>query len=125
MKKITSVLFVDEIELCLPFWIDLLGFEKFVEVPEGDRLGFVILKNGSAEVMLQSFESIANDVPALAEGSYRSSLFIQVDDLQVIENALTDVENLFPKRTTFYGATEIGVHDPAGNVIVFAQFADC
>jgi hypothetical protein len=30
---------------------------------------------------------------------------------------------VFDERTTFYGAREICVRDPAGNVVVFAQFA--
>ena len=27
-----------------------------------------------------------------------------------------------PMRTTFYGAKEIGVRDPGGHIITFAQF---
>jgi hypothetical protein len=27
-----------------------------------------------------------------------------------------------PKRTTFYGSTEIGIKDPAGHFLTFAQF---
>src|SRR4029453_8853944 len=42
MKKLTPVLFVGEIEPCLEFWTRL-GFERTAEVPEGDRLGFVLL----------------------------------------------------------------------------------
>jgi hypothetical protein len=26
-----------------------------------------------------------------------------------------------PKRSTFYGSTEIGYADPAGNIVVFAE----
>jgi uncharacterized glyoxalase superfamily protein PhnB len=32
------------------------------------------------------------------------------------------VEVVVPLRTTFYGAKEIGVQDPAGHVILFAEF---
>jgi len=41
--KITPVLVVEEIEPCLPFWVDRLGFQNVAQVPEGDSLGFVIL----------------------------------------------------------------------------------
>ena len=44
MKKLTPDLIVPRIETCLPFWMDRLGFEKLDEVPEGNELGFVILK---------------------------------------------------------------------------------
>ena len=42
VKKITPVLFAAEIEPCLKFWMDRLGFEKTVEVPDGEKLGFAI-----------------------------------------------------------------------------------
>ena len=50
----TPVLIVEEIEKSLPFWVDRLGFQKPVEVPDGDRLGFAILVNDGAEVMFQT-----------------------------------------------------------------------
>ncbi len=43
MKKLTPVLLVEEIEPCLAFWVERLGFQKVTEVPEGNKLGFVIL----------------------------------------------------------------------------------
>ena len=33
------------------------------------------------------------------------------------------VEIVMPERKTFYGAREIGVKDPAGHIITFAEFA--
>ena len=29
---------------------------------------------------------------------------------------------LLPRRTTFYGATEVGYREPGGHVVTFAQF---
>ena len=46
VKKITPVLFVEEVEPCVKFWMDRLGFEKTVELPEGNKLGFAILQKG-------------------------------------------------------------------------------
>jgi len=54
MKKLTPVIIVDQIEPCLPFWIERLGFIKTAEVPEGDKLGFVILVKGNVEIMYQT-----------------------------------------------------------------------
>ncbi|MGH7635196.1 MAG: hypothetical protein ACRENC_15780, partial [Gemmatimonadaceae bacterium] len=62
VQKLTPVLVVDAIEPCLSFWVDRLGFEKTVEVPEGNALGFVILVKDGIEVMYQSRESVRNDV---------------------------------------------------------------
>jgi len=125
MKKLTPVLYVEEIEPCLPFWVDRLGFEKIAEVPEGDRLGFVILKKGDVEIMYQTRASVQNDVPALADTPMGGTLlFIEVEDLDAVERALEGVDVVFPRRTTFYGAQEIGVREPCGNAVTFAQFGE-
>jgi hypothetical protein len=124
MKKLTPVLYVEEIEPVLPFWTEKLGFTKTVEVPEDDKLGFVILKRGAVEVMYQTRVSVAKDVPVLTDTPMRGSLlFIEVDDLDAIEAALAGVQPVVPRRQTFYGADELIVREPAGNVVTFAQFA--
>ena len=123
MKKLTPVLFVLAIEPALPFWVDQLGFEITTEVAEGDRLGFVILKKGEIEVMYQTLESIENDVPELADSAVGGSfLFIEVEDLDAIESMIPDAERVIPRRKTFYGADELIVREPGGNVVTFAQF---
>ncbi len=124
MKKLTPVVYVEEIEPVLEFWTKL-GFEVITQVPEGDRLGFVILRSGSVEVMYQTRVSVQNDVPSLADTPIGGNLlFIQVDDLDAVEAAVEGAEVTFPRRTTFYGAQEIGVREPGGNAVTFAYFAD-
>lgn len=124
MKKLAPVLYVNEIEPTLPFWVDRLGFEITAEVPEGDRLGFVILKKGAVEIMYQTKESVGKDVPELADSPMAGSfLFIEVDNLDAIAAALEGIEPVVPRRMTFYGADELIMREPAGNVVTFAQFA--
>ncbi|HEV2150232.1 MAG TPA: VOC family protein [Longimicrobiaceae bacterium] len=123
MNKLTPVLYVEAIEPALPFWRDRLGFEVTAEVPQGDRLGFVILQKGGVEIMYQTRESVAEDVPPLADTPLGGSLlFVQVDDLDAVERALEGVEPVVPRRKTFYGADELIVREPAGNAVTFAQF---
>jgi len=122
LKKLTPVLYVETIEPCLDLWIKRLGFEKTVEVPEGEKLGFVILVRDGIEVMYQSRASVAKDVPAFATRALgQTNLFVEVENLSEIEQALKGVKLALPKRETFYGSTEIGVQDAGGNVIIFAQ----
>ena len=124
ISRLSPVLMVDAIEPCLSFWIDRLGFTKTVEVPEGNRLGFVILVRDGAEVMYQTRESVQHDVPPLAASPMGGSfLFFEVDDLDEIERALAGVTLVVPRRNTFYGSAEIIVREPAGNAVTFAQFA--
>jgi hypothetical protein len=123
MKKLTPVIVVDEIERCLSFWTDRLGFEKTLELPEGSKLGFVILRKDDVEVMYQSRESVAKDVPALLpkEAGHPIGLFIEVSDVGSVEQALSGFEVILPRRRTFYGMDEIGVREPGGNSVIFAQ----
>jgi len=126
MNKLTPVLFVEQIEPCLAFWVDRLGFAKTVEVPAGDGLGFVILVKGAVEVMLQSRASIAGDVPALAKGPFTATgvgFFVEVDDLAPLRDALVGCDVVVPERTTFYGTREIGVRAPGGFTVLFAAKA--
>jgi uncharacterized glyoxalase superfamily protein PhnB len=122
VKRITPVLYVKEIEPCAAFWVERLGFTKTAEVPDGDRLGFVILQKDGLEIMYQSFASAEKDAPAAREiDGGRTFLYIEVDKLQTIMDAMKNANVVIPLRTTFYGAKEIGVKDPAGHVIVFAE----
>jgi hypothetical protein len=123
MTKLTPVIVVDEIESCLAFWVDRLGFEKTVEVPEGSRLGFVMLRKDGVEVMYQSRESVEKDVPAVLpeRRGHSIALFVEVSDVAAVERALEGLEVIVPRRRTFYGMDEIGVREPGGNAVIFAQ----
>lgn len=126
MKKLTPILFVDEIEPCLPFWTDRLGFEVTVEVPHEDRLGFVILKKGGVELMYQSRASADADIPGVAEAfvGNPTMLFVEVEAIDPLVGALEGVEVVVPRRTTFYGMDELFVRAPCGSVVGFAAATD-
>jgi hypothetical protein len=122
IQKTTPVLVVDAIEPCLPFWVERLGYERGPEVPDGDRLGFVLLSRDGQEVMLQTTRSVQGDLPQVLEGGPpRAFLFVEVDDLDAIERAFRGVPPAVARRQTFYGMDEIGFRDPAGNVVLFAR----
>ena len=124
IKKVTAVLFVAEVEPCLKFWTERLGFQKIAEVPEGDKLGFVMLQKGSVELMYQSYASAEKDSPGMGAIARKGPtfLYIEVEDLEAIKAAVKGAEVVMPERTTFYGAREIGIKDPGGHYLTFAQF---
>lgn len=122
-KKLTPVVAVDAIEPLLPLW-EALGFAKTVEVPNGDRLGFVILQSGNVEVMYQTFDSIRADEPQILEGRPlgRAALFIEVEKLDTVWSRVPrGADIVVQRRKTFYGTTEMILRDAAGNVIIFAE----
>ena len=130
MNKATPLITVDEIEPCLPFWTDGLGFELTVTVPHEDRMGFAMLQKGNVELMYQSRASIDADLGAsggdaaqlggeLAGGTM--ALFVEVDELDEVIEALGEgADVLVPRRQTFYGMDEIFVRAPCGTVVGFA-----
>jgi uncharacterized glyoxalase superfamily protein PhnB len=123
ISKSTAVLFVEAVEPSLPFWQERLGFERTVEVPDGDRLGFVILTNGAVELMYQTVALLKKD-SAVHAGIFhndKSFLFIEVDNIDAIAKALDGFEIVMPRRETFYGSTEIGYREPGGHYVTFAQ----
>jgi uncharacterized glyoxalase superfamily protein PhnB len=124
VKKITPVLFVPEVEPCVKLWMERFGFQKTVEVPEGDKLGFAILRKGSVELMYQSYASADKDVTNISQQVRKGPtfLYVEVDNLEEIISAIKGSEVYMPVRNTFYGSKEIGIKDPAGHYITFAQF---
>ena len=125
VEKITPVLFAEQVEPCVNFWVGRFGFEKTVEVPEGDKLAFVMLREGNVELMYQSYRSAEKDLGStISEVIHKGPtfLYVEVDDLEQTIHAVEGVEVVTPKRKTFYGSTEIGVKDPAGHYVTFAEF---
>src|SRR5260370_39875107 len=63
VKRITPVLLVKEIEPVVPFWVERLGFAKTIEVPDGNKLGFVTFQKETAEAMYQTYASVERHAP--------------------------------------------------------------
>jgi uncharacterized glyoxalase superfamily protein PhnB len=124
VKKITPVLFAAEIEPCVKFWVERFGFERTMEVPDGNKLAFAIVQKGGVELMYQSFASADKDAPASTAQAIRKGptfLYVEVENLDDTIGALKGAEVVMLVRTTFYGSREIGVTDPAGHYVTFAQ----
>lgn len=124
-NRASPVLYVEQIEPCVPFWTDRLGFEITGEVPHGDRLGFVMMEKDDVEVMYQSRASLEDDLPEAADAETGGAfLFVQVDDLDAVERALEGIDPVVPRRQTFYGTDELVVREPGGNTVTFAEFIE-
>ena len=129
IQKITPILVVHEIEPCLPFWTEGLGFTTTATVPHEDHLGFAMLERDGVVLMYQSrasveadLEVMALDHPGLAAelGGSTTTLFIEVADLDPVIAALSEADVEVPRRQTFYGMDEIFVRAPCGTLVGFA-----
>jgi uncharacterized glyoxalase superfamily protein PhnB len=123
VKKITPILFAEELEPCIRFWTERMGFQKTVGVPEGNKIGFAIVEKNGLELMYQSFASAEKDNAATGAAVRKgpSFLYIEVADLETAMDAMKGAEIVMPMRTTFYHAREFGIKDPVGHYLIFAQ----
>src|SRR5580765_8417273 len=128
LKSLTPVLIVDEVESCVAFWTEKLGFTKTTDVPGDDgKMVFAILQKDGIEIMYQTKASVAADSPA-QKGEltgHTTGLFITVpskDDLAAAEKAVKGAPVVKERHQTFYGSTEFYIREPGGNVVGFASF---
>jgi uncharacterized glyoxalase superfamily protein PhnB len=125
LQHLTPVLVVEEVEPCLRFWTERLGFTAENQVPgDNGRLVFASAKAGDVEIMYQSRASVLAERPDAADElvGHSTVLFITVDDLVRIEKAVAGAPVVKPRHDTFYGSTEMYVKEPGGNLVGFAQF---
>src|SRR5215467_5796314 len=111
VKKITPILFAREIEPCISFWAEKMGFNKIVEVPEENTIGFVLLEKNGVELMYQSYASMKKDNPKTAAVVKKSPtfLYVKVENLQNALLVTKGAEVVMPVRSTFYGAKEFKI----------------
>ena len=83
VKKITVLLFAQELEPSIEFWTKKMGFQKTVEVPEGGKIGFAILVKDNMELMYQSFASVEKDNATTGAAARKGPgfLYIEVADI--------------------------------------------
>ena len=131
--SVTPVLIVEAIEPVIELWEGRLKLARVAAVEHEGRLGFVMYAGEGWTLMYQSQASVDADIgkesPQAREAVRRlrgslQAVFIKVSDLAAIEAGLKGVPLVMARRTTFYGSTEIAIRDPAGHLVIFAQFKD-
>ena len=128
-ESLAPVLIVERVEPTRDFFRDRLGFTQTAVVPHGDALGFVMLQKGNVTVMVQSHASVIDDVGHDAaravnetvSGRGAASLFITVNDVELVVPEIADADVIVPLRKTFYGMHEITVREPGGHAVTFAS----
>lgn len=124
IDRSTPILHVRSVEPSIKFWTERFGFKVAVQVPEGDRIGFVALENGEIELMYQTYSGMKAGasnplVEAVEKGP--SYLFMEVPDIQATIRSLSGAEIVKPLHETSYGAKEVAVKEPGGHFIIFSQ----
>ncbi len=124
VTKLTPVLLVERVEPCLPFWTERLGFANVAEVPGPDgRPQFAMLVGNGIEVMYQTWASVRAESPAAGATppGHSIALFLEVGDINAVEQAMAGVPRVVERHTTFYGMEEFTVREPGGALVTFAM----
>ena len=127
--KLSPVLVVDAVEPCLSFWTERLGFRQANAVPgEDGRLVFASAECDAVEVMYQSRASVLAAEPDATRperardlAGHSAVLFLEVDNLDVVELALAGVPVVKARHETFYGTAELYVREPGGTTVGFSM----
>ena len=128
-RKLSPVLIVDEVEPCLAFWTERLGFLQANAVRgEDGRLVFASAERDAVEVMYQSRASVLAAEPEATRtarardlAGHAAALFLEVDDLDAVERALAGVPVVKARHKTFYGTAELYVREPGGTTVGFSM----
>ncbi len=123
VKRVTAVLLADRVEPTADFF-KRVGFSVSIEVKEGNGIGFAMLERDGLQVMVETRdnEREAASLRAVTRQSRAALVFLEVDDLDAVIDALRGMAPLVDRHSTFYGADEITYTEPGGNLVTFAQF---
>ena len=133
-SRITTNLVVPSVNEALDFYERILGFALVMAVPAGSQevvtarvgnapLAFAIIRRDDVELMLQSRQSLLQDVPALKRrpGGGVVTLYIRVADVHKLYESIHEEATILKDlHTTFYGTEEFYVLDSNGYVLTFA-----
>jgi uncharacterized glyoxalase superfamily protein PhnB len=126
-SKLTPNLLVANVERSLSFYIDVLGFERGMTVPEQSPFVFAAVTSGAIEVFFNDAAAAVKEYPAFAGKPIGATgtMFIELEGSGTIDALHDRIKSratiTMPIVTQFYGMREFAIADPDGYVITFAE----
>lgn len=125
--SITPNLMVADVKKSVKFYEDCLDLKliAWVENEQDETIyDFAIVGSDYVQLMLQSAETLQNEVPELKRENMGQggTLFIKVMDVNGLHKKLSGkAKYLNELHETFYGTLEFNIQDPDGNILTLAQ----
>jgi len=122
--KLTPNLLVASVERSLAFYVDTLGFERGMTVPDASPFAFAAVTSGAVEIFFNDAAGAVKEYPGFAGKPIGATgtLFIEVEGVDALHDRLApNVKIVMPIVTQFYGMREFAIADPDGYVITFAE----
>lgn len=125
-KKLTPNLLVASVERTLAFYVETLGFDRGMTVPDQSPFVFASVTSGAVEIFFNDAAGAVKEYPGFAGRPIGATgtLFIEMDGVDALHDRLaSQVTIVMPIVTQFYGMREFAIEDPDGYVITFAERA--
>ena len=125
-KKLTPNLLVSNVERSLAFYVDTLGFERGMTVPDESPLVFAAVTGGAVEIFLNDAATAVKEYPTFTGKPIGATgtLYVEVEGVDAFHDRLKSrVKIVMPIATQFYGIREFAIEDPDGYVLTFAERA--
>jgi lactoylglutathione lyase len=123
-QKLTPNLLVASVERSLAFYVDTLGFERGLTVPERSPFAFASVTGGPIEIFFNDAATAVKEYPAFSGKPLGATgtMFIELEGVDALHDRLkSSVKIVMPLETKFYGMREFAIEDPDGYVITFAE----
>ncbi len=124
MKSLSPNLMVYNVNDTIDYYSTYFNFETVRSVPDDGDLQWAMLQNGEVSIMLQSIDSLKNELPFFedVEPGGGFTLFIRVEEVEKLYEFVKDnLEVLSELNKTFYNMNEFTIRDLNGYVITFAE----
>ncbi|WP_395373572.1 VOC family protein [Marinicella sp. W31] len=133
-SSLTPILMTLEVNKTRDFYQNVLGFEyqmgintEFKDVDNSDsteELIWASMKSGGFSIMIQSRDSMIEDIPVFARQTIGASVSFYIDskDVKGLYDRIKDkVPVVLAPIDRFYGRREFAISDPNGYILTFAE----
>lgn len=123
-KKLTPNLVVSSVERSLAFYVETLGFERGMTVPDASPYVFASVTSGAVEIFFNDAAAAIKEYPAFGGRPIGATgtMFIEMEGVDALHDRLkSSVKIVMPLVTQFYGLREFAIEDPDGYTITFAE----
>ena len=115
--KLTPNLLVSNVERSLAFYVDTLGFERGLTVPDQSPLVFASVTSGTVEIFLNDAAVAIKEYPGFGGRPLGATgtMFIETQGVDALHDRLKAAATVvMPLVTQFYGMREFAIEDPDG-----------
>ena len=128
LESLTPNLMVEDVQETINYYHGVLGFDTIDKVPEnGVDLVWANLKKGDVEIMVQSVESLIEDIPEIRHEKIGggTTLFIKMTGVEKLYEDLYEAADVVVQmKDTFYGTKEFTIRDVNGYFLTFAELME-